>query len=293
MSELIYHNKTLTYTSYLKVNELLGMQTVLSDPQHHDELLFIVSHQVYELWFKQIIHELQEICRLLDADEPAPATQYFERIHRIQHLLIEQLPVLETMFASDFAQFRDHLRPASGFQSVQFRKIEFLCGAKNQKMVELAGDNDPIRTELNAAMQAPTIYDHLLRHLARSGIAVPKSILERDVSQVHQPSEELSTAFIEIYRDPYKNYARFRLCEHFLEFEERFSLWRFHHVKMVERMIGSKGGTGGSSGARYLMSTVSIQFFPELWMVRSHIGGSYGEANNQPHIPGSGCPMGH
>src|SRR5262245_24827879 len=134
MSELIYHNKTLTYTSYLKVNELLGLQVELSKPGHHDELLFIVSHQVYELWFKQMIHELVEICRLLDADEPARATQYFERIHRIQHLLIEQIPVLETMFASDFAQFRDNLRPASGFQSVQFRKIEFLCGAKNPKM---------------------------------------------------------------------------------------------------------------------------------------------------------------
>src|SRR5688572_14545563 len=167
MSELIYHNEKLTYTSYLGIAKLLDLQHELSKPRHHDELLFIVSHQVYELWFKQMLHEVAEVCDRIDHDDPQRAAHYFDRLHKIQHLLIEQIPVLETMFAVDFAQFRDHLRPASGFQSVQFRKLEFLCGAKNPAMMNLAGEDDAVRSELDAAMKAPTVYDHLLRYLAR------------------------------------------------------------------------------------------------------------------------------
>lgn len=299
MSDLIYHNEKLTYTSYLGIDRLLTLQKELSEPAHHDELLFIISHQVYELWFKQMIHEMTDVCALLDRDDPQRASHRFDRLHKIQHLLIEQIPVLETMFAVDFAQFRDHLRPASGFQSMQFRKLEFLCGAKNPAMVNLAGEDAKVREELTAALKTPTVYDHLLRYLARpagGSLAIPRAILERDTSKVHEPSEELALAFMPLYTEPQKHYPQFRLCEHFVEFEERFSLWRFHHVKMVERMIGFMGGTGGSSGAKYLAGTLSIRFFPELIMLRSHIGGAYGQAAvGGPANPSGeeprGCPM--
>jgi tryptophan 2,3-dioxygenase len=295
MADLIYHNEKLTYTSYLGVDRLLTLQKEHAEPRHHDEMLFIISHQVYELWFKQMLHEVAEICDRLDHDDPQRAAHYFDRLHKIQHLLIEQLPVLETMFAVDFAQFRDHLRPASGFQSVQFRKLEFLCGAKNANMMKLAGEDTATRTELEAALKAPTVYDHLLRYLARpagGGLKIAKSVLERDTSKVHEPSEETARAIMSLYQDPRKYYLQFRLCEHFVEFEERFQLWRFHHVKMVERMIGSMPGTGGSSGAKYLAGTLSIQFFPELWMLRSYIGGAYGEQGTPAAAP-QGCPFGH
>jgi tryptophan 2,3-dioxygenase len=297
MSDLIYHNEKLTYTSYLGVDRLLLLQKELSDPRHHDEMLFIISHQVYELWFKQMLHEVAAICERLDADDAQRATHYFERLHKIQNLLIEQLPVLETMFAVDFAQFRDHLRPASGFQSVQFRKLEFQCGAKNPAMMKLAGEDEPVRRELEAAMKAPTVYDHLLQYLARpagGSINIPQAILHRDTSKPHEPSEELARALMPLYQDSRKYYLQFRLCEHFVEFEERFQLWRFHHVKMVERMIGSQPGTGGSSGARYLAGTLSIRFFPELWMLRSYIDGGYGQHTATPASPdpSQGCPFG-
>jgi tryptophan 2,3-dioxygenase len=285
MPEPIYHNEKLTYGSYLKIEQLLSLQKELSRPAHHDELLFITSHQVYELWFKQMIHELRTVCELVDHDEPLRAAQIFERLHRIQHLLIEQIPVLETMFAVEFAKFRDNLRPASGFQSVQFRKIEFLCGTKNPKMINLAGDDDRIRAELDSALCEPTVYDHLLRFLSRpagGGLAIPRVVLGRDTSLPHEPSEELARAILPVYHNPEVHYPQFRLCEQYLEFDERFALWRFHHVKMVERMIGSKTGTGGSSGAKYLMATVDRRFFPELWILRANIGGDYGEATRGP-----------
>lgn len=303
MGDLIYHNEKLTYTSYLGVENLLTLQKELADPRHHDELLFIISHQVYELWFKQMLHELAEICDRLDQDDAQRASHYFDRLHKIQNLLIEQLPVLETMFAVDFAQFRDHLRPASGFQSMQFRKLEFLCGAKNPAMMKLAGEDPAVRQGLGEALKAPTVYDHLLRYLARpagGSLKIAKSVLERDTSQVHEASEETARAIMPLYENPQKYYIQFRLCEHFVEFEERFQLWRFHHVKMVERMIGSMPGTGGSSGAKYLAGTLQIKFFPELWMLRSYIGGSYGQAaveGSASSTPpagggGGGCPMG-
>jgi tryptophan 2,3-dioxygenase len=266
----------LTYGSYLFVPELLGLQRELSQPPHHDELLFIISHQVYELWFKQMIHELRAVCRRLDEDLPLRAAQLFDRLHAIQHLLIEQIPLLETMFAVDFAQFRDHLRPASGFQSVQFRKLEFLCGAKNPRMLELAGDDPQARQELASLLAGPTVYDHFLAHLARAGFAIPPAVLGRDTAAVYEPAEGVVDALVELYEQSDLHYPQFRLAEHLLEFDERFAIWRFHHVKMVERMIGGKSGTGGSPGAKYLAGTLSRRFFPEIWMVRDRLTSGYG-----------------
>ena len=276
MTTLTDASERLTYGSYLHVPELLSLQRELSQPPHHDELLFIVSHQVYELWFKQMLHEVGAVCAWLDRDEPLRAAQLFDRTHAILHLLVEQIPLLETMFAVDFAQFRDNLRPASGFQSVQFRKLEFLCGAKNPRLIDRVGEDDESRLELAAALRQPTLYDHFLRHLARSGFAIPAAVLERDVALPHQADEGVLDALVTLYRDAARHYPQFRLAEHLLQLDERFAIWRFHHVKMVERMIGSRAGTGGSSGAKYLAATLGMRFFPEIWQVRDRLTAGYG-----------------
>jgi tryptophan 2,3-dioxygenase len=266
----------LTYGSYLYVPDLLSLQRELSDPPHHDELLFIVSHQVYELWFKQMLHEVRAVCAFLDQDLPLRAAQLFDRLHAIQHLLIEQIPLLETMFAVDFAQFRDHLRPASGFQSVQFRELEFLCGAKSPRLVQRVGEDDEARAGLLAVLREPTLYDHFLHHLARAGFAIPAEVLARDPAQPYEAHEGVVDALVELYRASDAHYPQFRLAEHLLEFDERFAIWRFHHVKMVERMIGGQTGTGGSSGAKYLAGTLDKRFFPEIWQVRDRLTSGYG-----------------
>ncbi|CAN5866721.1 tryptophan 2,3-dioxygenase family protein [soil metagenome] len=284
----------LTYGSYLKVPELLTLQVEQSNPVHRDELLFIISHQVYELWFKQMLHELRGVCDFLDQDKPLRAAQLFSRIHVIQHLLIDQLPLLETMSAVDFAQFRDHLRPASGFQSIQFRLVEFIAGYKNAKVLGLVGEDAASRKRMEGSLAAPTVYDHFLRFLSRQGYPIPQEILERDLRAQYAGDERVVAALVPIYRDNENHYAVFRLCEHFVEFDERLSLWRFHHVKMVERMIGTLGGTGGSSGAKYLQSTVANRLYPDLWSVRDHLGGGYGDADGSAKTAsGGGCPMGY
>jgi tryptophan 2,3-dioxygenase len=272
----IDHSDKLTYSSYLRLEELLGAQRPISRPAHHDETLFIISHHVYELWFKQLLHEVHAVNDWLDRDQPLRASQLFERLLAIQHLLIEQIPLLETMFSVDFAKFRDNLRPASGFQSVQFRKLEFLCGAKNPRMLNLVGDDDAARADLARYLDAPTIYDHFLRHLDRAGFPIPPEVLQRDTTKPHEAHPGVVDALHTLYQKSQEHYPQFRLAEHFLQFDERFSIWRFHHVKMVERMIGGATGTGGSSGAKYLSATLSIRFFPEIWMVRDRLASGYG-----------------
>lgn len=271
----------LTYGRYLRVPDLLALQQPVSQPPHHDELLFIISHQVYELWFKQMLSELEAICAFLDADHPLRAAQLFERVFKVQHLLVEQIPLLETMFSSEFARFRDNLRPASGFQSVQFRQLEFLIGAKNPRMLELVGDDDAARAAMSAYLTRPTPYDHFIRHLSREDhgvFPIPPAALTRDTSKPHELDDGLVAALVGLYRRQAENhkgeryYAQFRVAEHLLEFEERLAIWRFHHVKMVERMIGMGTGTGGSSGAKYLAATLTIRLYPDLWAVRDRLG---------------------
>lgn len=281
----IYHSTHLTYGSYLKVPELLALQQPRTT--HHDEPLFIIAHQVYELWFKQLLHEMRAINASLDADQPLHAAKLFDRVHKVQNLLIEQIPLLETMFAADFAKFRDALRPASGFQSVQFRKLEFLCGNKSEKFLALVGEDEAAKRDMATYLDKPTPYDHFLRHLARedNGVfKVPQRVLDRDTSKPHEPEPECVEAIATLYRihdDPgavklgERYFAQYRVAEHLLEFDEKIAIWRFHHVKMVERMIGSQSGTGGSSGAKYLWSTLQRPLYPDLWNVRSTLGGGY------------------
>jgi tryptophan 2,3-dioxygenase len=280
----------LTYGSYLRVPQLLSLQHPRSSPPHHDEMLFIISHQVYELWFRQILHEVALVNEHLDADRPLRAAQLLERIHRIQHLLIEQIPLLETMFAADFADFRASLGTSSGFQSVQFRRLEFLLGNKNPKMLALVGveEDEATRRGLEEALGAPTPYDHFLRHLSREDhrvFQIPETVLRRDTSRPHEVDGACVEALALLYRlreggaapgaptAGERYYAQFLVAERLLELDEKFALWRYHHVKMVERMIGGKAGTGGSAGARYLRTTLDRPFWPDLWAVRDLLGG--------------------
>lgn len=253
----------LSYGSYLKINELLALQEPLSRPAHHDEMLFIVIHQVYELWFKQLRHELEATIESLDRDELLRVSKYFRRVHTIQRLLESQVDVLETMTPQEFNAFRDNLNPASGFQSIQFREIEFLCGLRRTETLAHIVMDDAQRARLHALLEAPSLYDHVKALLARRGFA----------SEAGAP---LIESLRVIYTNAEANYDLYLLLEDLIEFDERFLLWRGRHVRMVERMIGQRTGTGGSSGAQYLQGTLVHRFFPELWDVRSYLGkGSY------------------
>ncbi|HKU68310.1 MAG TPA: tryptophan 2,3-dioxygenase family protein [Candidatus Baltobacteraceae bacterium] len=252
----------LSYGSYLQVDELLGLQRRLSSPEHHDEMLFIIIHQVYELWFKQLLHEMGAVMRALDGDELLPVAKHFRRIHTIQRLLEQQIDVLETMTPQEFNAFRDNLNPASGFQSIQFRELEFLCGIRRTETLKYIQTNDEQRARLERRLQEPSLYDKVKAVLRRRGFA----------AATH---EELLATYKAIYEAPEADYDLYLLLEDLIEFDERFLLWRGRHVRMVERMIGAKKGTGGSLGAAYLARTLEHRFFPELWEVRTMLGGSW------------------
>jgi tryptophan 2,3-dioxygenase len=250
----------LTYGSYLRIDELLRLQRPQSDPLHHDEMLFIVIHQIYELWFKQMLHELEAVKGYLSAGDALRAARSFGRVHAIQHVLEQQVDVLETMTPHEFNAFRNLLNPASGFQSVQFRELEFLCGVGKTEYLRHLETTDADRVRLDARLAEPTLYDALKTFLARRGYAT-------------ESPEALVESFRQIYDDAEQHTDLYVLLEAFIEFDERFLLWRGRHVRMVERMIGHKPGTGGSMGVRYLETTLGKKFFPELWEVRTVLGG--------------------
>jgi tryptophan 2,3-dioxygenase len=256
-------SRPLSYGSYLKIDELLALQQPLSRPAHHDEMLFIVIHQVYELWFKQVLHEIDAAMDALDRDDLLRVGKLFRRIHAIQRLLEEQVDILETMTPQEFNQFRDNLNPASGFQSVQFRELEFACGLRRTEILQWVELDEAHRARLERRLREPSLYDHAKALLARRGFATGSS-------------DELIESYRQIYSDEGRYYDLHLLLEELIEFDERFLLWRGRHVRMVERMIGNKRGTGGSSGAEYLSRTLDQRFFPELWAVRTQLGtGTY------------------
>ena len=262
---------TLGYGSYLRLEQLLDLQHAQSDPAHHDELLFIVMHQVYELWFKQILHELDEVIRLLDEDDVLEANRLLRRCIEIQRLLIQQLTVLESMTPNDFLGFRDHLRPASGFQSAQFRAIEFLSGLKNAKHLEYFHDDGVNRPALEKRLGGRTMMDAFYGLLGRRGFAVDASSTTPDADE----RARRIAALVRIYENARDHRDLYLLAETFLDYDELFGAWRHRHVAMAERMIGAKPGTGGSEGVGYLRSTTTRRFFEELWEVRSHLGGGH------------------
>jgi tryptophan 2,3-dioxygenase len=254
-------SERLSYGSYLKVDDLLSLQRPLSQPAHHDEMLFIVIHQVYELWFKQLLHELEAAMSALDRDDLLRVAKHFRRIHTIQRLLEQQVDILETMTPQEFNAFRDNLNPASGFQSVQFREVEFACGLRRPDVLKLVELDDAQRARLERRANEPSLYDHLKALLKRRGFAV-------------DTPEELVETFRQIYTGEERYYDLYLLLEEFIEFDERLLLWRGRHVRMVERMIGHKRGTGGSPGVDYLARTLEYKLFPELWEVRTQLGSS-------------------
>jgi tryptophan 2,3-dioxygenase len=262
-----------TYAGYLRLDRLLGAQVPLSDPEHHDEMLFIVQHQTAELWMRLVIHELSSAIADLRADQVGPCLKKLARVKQIQRQLFEQWGVLETLTPSEYVKFRGVLGDASGFQSLQYRVIEFLLGNKNAEMLEVFAYDPAAQERLRAVLEAPSLYDEFLRHLARRGHPVPAACVQRDWREPHRRDPALLPALAAIYDDPEASWEDYELCEELVDIEESFQLWRFRHMKTVERIIGYKRGTGGSSGVGFLRRALDLTFFPELLEVRTEIGG--------------------
>jgi tryptophan 2,3-dioxygenase len=257
-----------SYGEYLKVDQLLDLQRPLSEGPEHDEMLFIVIHQVYELWFKQVLHELDYLERLLARSEGARARHTLKRILTILKVMVAQLDILETMTPLEFLSFRDRLESGSGFQSHQFRELEFALGLKDPRSLERYPVGSDARRRLERRLAARTVWDAFLHHLAANGIAVPAADLNRDVTQPVAPSAELRVALVDVYR---RHPDLADLCETMVDLDEGLMEWRYRHVKMVQRTIGTRRGTGGSAGAEYLMATLNKPLFPDLWAIRTEL----------------------
>ncbi|HEV7490370.1 MAG TPA: tryptophan 2,3-dioxygenase [Rhodanobacteraceae bacterium] len=262
----------VSYGGYLKLDTLLSAQQPLSNPPHHDEMLFIIQHQVAELWMKLIIHELREAIERLRADDVDTTLKVLARVKQVQRQLFEQWAVLETLTPSEYMEFRPVLGASSGFQSLQYRELEFLLGNKNVEMLKVFDHDPAAQASLRAVLSEPSLYDEFLRYLARRGHAVPAHLLGRDVSQPHKRAAELAPVFKRIYESAKEFWPEYHLCEQLVDIEESFQLWRFRHMKTVERIIGFKRGTGGSSGVAFLKKALELTFFPELIDVRTEIG---------------------
>ena len=268
MSKSYGENPPLSYNKYLRVQDLINLQGCLSDPAHHDELLFITVHQAYELWFKQILHELDAAIQFLGEDRLPAATRAVNRIVDIEKLLLQQIHILESMTPISFLAFRDQLNPASGFQSMQFREIEFSSGLKDERIVREFQSDEFALQRLQSRMEQPSLADAFYRALDLRGLDVSKP----------------AYAVLEILTHFEDRYEEFQLAEALMEHDEYFSLWRSHHIKMVERMVGAKRGTGGSEGIGYLKTTLDKKFFPELWEARTYLDMQHGSG---------GCPFAH
>ncbi|MFC4763995.1 tryptophan 2,3-dioxygenase [Dyella koreensis] len=265
-------NGRLTYGGYLRLDVLLSAQQPLSQPPHHDEMLFIVQHHVAELWMKLIIHELKAAIDHLRQDDLDPCLKILARVKQVQRQLFEQWGVLETLTPSEYLEFRDILGPSSGFQSLQYRQIEFLLGNKNAQMLAVFAHDPAAQEALRAVLEAPSLYDEFLRYLARRGHAVPAELLERDWSQPYQRNEALLPVLKRIYENRAEFWPEYHMCEQLVDVEGSFQLWRFRHMKTVERIIGHRRGTGGSSGVSFLKKALELEFFPELLDVRTVLG---------------------
>ena len=261
----------LTYGGYLQLDTLLSAQKPLSRPEHHDELLFIIQHQTSELWMKLTIHELRGAIAALRADRVDPCLKMLARVKHIQRQLTEQWSVLETLTPSEYLEFRHVLGPASGFQSLQYRLIEFLLGNKNADMLPVFAHDPAAQQQLRAALESPSLYDEFLRYLARRGHAVPQALLEREWSRPYERASALIPVYKRIYENREEFWAEYHLCEQLVDVETNFQLWRFRHVRTVERIIGYRRGTGGSSGVAFLRQALDLTFFPELFEVRTEL----------------------
>jgi tryptophan 2,3-dioxygenase len=264
--------RRMSYGDYLRLDVLLSAQRPLSEPPQHDELLFIIQHQTSELWLKLLIHELRSARRLLREDDLAPALKRLARVKHIQHTLTDQWSVLATLTPSEYAEIRPFLATSSGFQSAQYREVEFLLGNKNADMVAVFSHDEKARAELDALLREPSLYDEFLAYLSRRGYAVPGDLLERDWSQPYRHHEGLVDVFAKVYAAPHDHWGVYETCEELVDVEDNFQQWRFRHLQVVQRTIGQKTGTGGSTGVDFLRRALDLTFFPELYEVRTRIG---------------------
>jgi len=260
------------YTGYLRLDQLLSAQAPLSDPPHHDEMLFIIQHQVAELWIKLLIHEVGRAISNMQCDSLAPAVKNLARVRHIQSQLYSQWKVLDTLTPSEYAEFRHVFGKASGFQSAQYRILEFILGNKNHSMMRFYEHQPEWHAQLESALHSPSLYEEYLAYLARRGMAVPASALERDFSEIRDPDPGVVAVLRLIYENRSDYWSRYETCEALMDIANNFQFWRFHHMKTVERIIGHKKGTGGSSGVAFLKKALDVDFFPELLQVRTEIG---------------------
>lgn len=267
--EEIHWDQDMSYGQYLKLDTLLSAQVPQSD--QHDETLFIIIHQTTELWLKLCVHELSAAMDCIRRDELSPAFKMLSRISRIQAQLLQAWDVLSTMTPSDYLKFRDQLGKSSGFQSYLYRLMEYSIGNKNAALIEVHTAHPEIYAKLEGALNSPSLYDEVLILLSKRGFDVPKSHVERDWSQPYAPSEGVEDAWLQVYREPDLHWELYELAEKLVDLEHHFQQWRFGHLKTVERIIGGKRGTGGSSGVAYLARALDISFFPELWSVRTRL----------------------
>ncbi len=258
---------TMSYGQYLNLDKLLDAQHPLS--YHHDEMLFITIHQVSELWMKLCLHELTATVACVRRDDLGPTFKMFARVSTIQEQLLHAWGVLATVTPYDYSAFRNSLGHSSGFQSAQYRLLEFMIGNKNAEMIKVFRSDPPVHETLERALRAPSLYDEVLRLLSRRGLNVPAEAIDRDFSQPYQASKQVAAAWLSVYHNSVKDWDLYELAERLVDLDYKFQLWRFTHAKTVERIIGHKRGTGGTGGVSYLTKALELKFFPELWTIRT------------------------
>ncbi|MEN2768202.1 tryptophan 2,3-dioxygenase [Ornithinibacillus xuwenensis] len=259
----------MTYGDYLQLDSLLDSQKRLSD--HHDEMLFIVIHQVSELWLKLMIHEIEAATNAIQNDEFQSAFKMLSRVSKIQSQIIHGWDVLSTLTPAEYMEFRNYLGNASGFQSYQYRLVEFVLGYKTPHIVKIYEKDEALHHRLQEAFEAPGLYDVSIQALAKNGFFINQSILERDFSKKYEQDSTVEDAWLEVYKNKDKYWDLYQLAEKLVDIEDWFQQWRFRHMKTVERIIGHKTGTGGTSGVGYLKKVLDHYFFPELWEIRSKL----------------------
>ncbi len=259
------------YGGYLQLDKLLNAQHPLSDPPHHDEMLFIIQHQVAELWIKLIIHETRRAIDLFSRDELAPAVKTLSRVRHIQSQMYAMWGVLDTLTPAEYAEFRHVFGNASGFQSAQYRLLEFMLGNKHRSSLKVYEHLPDWHAQLVDALNSPSLYDAFLIHLARAGLPIPDSVVDRDFSEMRDEDPGVVAALAGIYEDTSKHWIYYEICEAFMDINNNFQFWRYHHLKTVERIIGHKAGTGGSSGVDFLKKAIDWDFYPELIRVRTEM----------------------
>ncbi|TYP92612.1 tryptophan 2,3-dioxygenase [Fodinibius salinus] len=258
----------LTYSDYLNIDQLLDLQQLRSEPEEHDEMLFVIIHQTYELWFKQVLHEMDKLRDDLEAGNTWGAVKTMKRILTILKTMVGQIDILETMTPLEFESFRGFLDEASGFQSVQFREVEILCGHRSSHMFKAHEDQPQYLSRMKQRMNEPTLWESFCSFLSQKGYDPEKPERKNDQGLVYDPSEKNQELLLDIMQNDNETAM---LCELFVDFDEGMQEWRYRHVKMVERTIGDKSGTGGSSGVEYLRKTLHRRIFPDLWEIRSEI----------------------